>query len=323
MIDKIVLDLLFQIIKFIEIEDLKKLFRVNKKFSKYSSDESFWRILSFLTIPEYPKIKPNEFSWKKLFYFYNHKIDLKQKKIVYGRYKKDNIEWIGGSLVKDNKIIFQDIGMYQQNDLLFVGRLEEGCFKFGKLYKKNFFCYEGEFKDGIFHGKGKKYDINGIIFEGDFKNGLIEGVGKITYINGDFFQGNFKDNVFHGFGVLSFKNGSIFEGKYKNGFKNGYGVYKYSTGSIYLGLWKDGNKTGFSTYRYSNGISYIGKYENDQRNGEGTLYWPNGDKFEGIWENDYRKGKGFFIDFATSERIEQLWNEAENPYSQKIPEKYP
>ena len=41
--------------------------------------------------------------------------------------------------------------------------------------------YEGEFKDGVPHGKGRLIINNEILLEGIFENGLPNGEGKITY----------------------------------------------------------------------------------------------------------------------------------------------
>ncbi len=41
--------------------------------------------------------------------------------------------------------------------------------------------YEGEFKDGVPHGKGRLIINNEIILEGIFENGLPNGEGKLTY----------------------------------------------------------------------------------------------------------------------------------------------
>ena len=44
--------------------------------------------------------------------------------------------------------------------------------------------YEGETKDGWYHGKGKFYYPNGLIYEGDFFKGEFHGEGILHYPNG-------------------------------------------------------------------------------------------------------------------------------------------
>ena len=48
-------------------------------------------------------------------------------------------------------------------------------------YETNTHKYEGEFKDGVPHGKGRLIINNEILLEGIFKNGLPNGKGKLTY----------------------------------------------------------------------------------------------------------------------------------------------
>ena len=44
--------------------------------------------------------------------------------------------------------------------------------------------YEGETKDGWFHGKGKFIYPNKVTYEGDFYKGEFHGKGVLTYPNG-------------------------------------------------------------------------------------------------------------------------------------------
>ena len=89
--------------------------------------------------------------------------------------------------------------------------------------------YEGNFKNGIFNGKGKWNSKQGRSFDGNFKNGLrhgkgtsissggeilicnfvndmpMNGKGELTYVNGDKYIGNFKNHQPHGKGTLIVK----------------------------------------------------------------------------------------------------------------------
>ena len=40
--------------------------------------------------------------------------------------------------------------------------------------------YEGEFKNGIKHGKGKETKLSGEIYDGDFVEGVRKGFGSFT-----------------------------------------------------------------------------------------------------------------------------------------------
>jgi len=37
--------------------------------------------------------------------------------------------------------------------------------------------YDGEFLDGLYHGKGKLVRVDEVIYEGEFKNGRKDGFG--------------------------------------------------------------------------------------------------------------------------------------------------
>ena len=42
--------------------------------------------------------------------------------------------------------------------------------------------YEGEYKDGWYHGKGRFTYPNGVIYEGEFAKGEFHGNGKLIYL---------------------------------------------------------------------------------------------------------------------------------------------
>ena len=68
---------------------------------------------------------------------------------------------------------------------------------FGKTYYEDGKLeYEGEFKDGKFHGKGRLYHIlrGGLLYDGNFKEGEFHGKGRLYDSKGRLiFEGEFKD----------------------------------------------------------------------------------------------------------------------------------
>lgn len=48
--------------------------------------------------------------------------------------------------------------------------------------------YEGDYKEGWFHGLGKLQMENGIIYEGEFVKGQFHGEGKLLYPNGGYYK---------------------------------------------------------------------------------------------------------------------------------------
>ena len=53
--------------------------------------------------------------------------------------------------------------------------------------------YEGEYKDGNFHGRGTRTYADGGVYEGEWKDGQRHGRGTRTYANGGVYEGEYKD----------------------------------------------------------------------------------------------------------------------------------
>lgn len=68
--------------------------------------------------------------------------------------------------------------------------------------------YEGETRNGKYHGKGTYYYKNGDQFVGHYENGKQNGPGTMYYADGDKFVGQWKDGKRHGSGTHHFTNGS-------------------------------------------------------------------------------------------------------------------
>ena len=83
--------------------------------------------------------------------------------------------------------------------------------------------YVGNFKDGLFHGRGSYTFSNGDKYVGEFYGDRIHGQGTMTYDNGDKYVGNWEDNkstehsMYHGKGTYTRSDGEIFEGLWENG----------------------------------------------------------------------------------------------------------
>ena len=125
------------------------------------------------------------------------------------------------------------------------------------------FSYEGEYKNGIAHGKGINIWESGEKYVGDFKNDDRNGTGTYTWPNGERYVGDFKNEERHGTGTYTWPNGEKYVGEYKNEKTNGQGIR----------TWANGDK-------------YVGQERNDRRNGQGIFYYANGKIDEGIWKDD-------------------------------------
>lgn len=179
--------------------------------------------------------------------------------------------------------------------------------------------YEGEFKDGLAHGKGKEIWDNGTVYEGAYVNGLKEGKGIYTWSSGNTYNGEYKNNLREGKGIFTWKeSGDKYEGEYLKGKRHGKGTYFWnSNGNSYTGDWKKNERTGQGVFTWAEGSKYVGEFNNNKFsglgkeydkdgkiiyegnyidnnfNGKGTYYYNDG-KYVGNWKDSKREGYGIF-----------------------------
>lgn len=85
--------------------------------------------------------------------------------------------------------------------------------------------YSGEFKNGLYHGRGKHISDLAAIYEGDFVSGLRQGKGIMEYPNGDTYDGDWFEDERHGQGTfVERKTGNKYIGGYKDGKRHGKGI---------------------------------------------------------------------------------------------------
>jgi hypothetical protein len=186
--------------------------------------------------------------------------------------------------------------------------------------------YEGEYKDGKYHGKGKYTYVDGSVYEGEWEVDKKHGTGKFIFASGDVYEGEYKDGKQHGQGKYTYANANVYEGEYKDGKQHGNGKYTYANGNVYEGEWevdkkhgtgkfifasgevyegeyKDGKQHGKGKYTYADGSVYEGEYKDGKQHGNGKYTYANGNVYEGEWEVDKKHGTGKFI-FAGGEVYE-------------------
>src|SRR3989338_1678469 len=81
-------------------------------------------------------------------------------------------------------------------------------------------CDAEQIKDGF--GKAQLPDSS--VYDGNFKNGLFNGKGTLTRRDGARYEGEFKDGLFDGKGIVNHSNGVKYEGEFKDGLANGKGI---------------------------------------------------------------------------------------------------
>lgn len=208
------------------------------------------------------------------------------------------IGFILGAVVVENKQYFTETVAVPVSFLPdggeYDGELLEGELNGkGRIIWPNRDIYEGEFKQGLFHGLGR-YEIASKIYTGEFMKGVARGKGTIVYSDGreyegdvDFgeangrgllrfegkqYTGNFKDNLFHGDGELLQSNGDIYAGRFANGLPNGQGLATFADGRVYQGQFVDGELTGEGDFRDGE-VSYTGGFKNWLFSGKGRYQY--------------------------------------------------
>ena len=145
--------------------------------------------------------------------------------------------------------------------------------------------YEGEYKNGNWHGQGTYTWTDGDTYIGEFRDGNINGQGTMIFANKATYIGEFRDGKKHGQGTMIFTSGSKYVGEHRDGKKYGQGTYTWANGDTYVGEWKDDYRNGYGTYTAANGDKYVGEIRNNKPNGQGTFTLADGTVEEGIWED--------------------------------------
>ncbi|XP_060934145.1 ankyrin repeat and MYND domain-containing protein 1 [Limanda limanda] len=97
--------------------------------------------------------------------------------------------------------------------------------------------YEGQFLDGLKHGRGKYTFVNGEYHEGFYYKDYRHGNGQYCWPMGQKFTGKFYLNRREGYGHQVFLNGATFQGLFHMDHRLGPGVVTYSDGCQNVGLW--------------------------------------------------------------------------------------
>lgn len=190
----------------------------------------------------------------------------------------------GELCVKDSftnvEILYAEPLKYNYTGSLVNGKREG--FGILKSIAKGNIIYEGEWKNGLYHGYGKFY-TGFLLYEGQWMHGKKFGVGKTFYENGEVrYTGNWKNNMRDNFGKIFNKCGRLlYEGQWRENLKEGFGL-------LY------GQDEQQNSY-----LTYSGNFKNNKKNGKGTRFQPDGEIcYEGLFANDRRDGKG--IKFSKS-----------------------
>ncbi len=153
--------------------------------------------------------------------------------------------------------------------------------------------YEGDYKDGKFHGDGKLTWRNGDVYIGEFENGLMHGDGTLSTATGDSYEGEYVDGLWEGQGHVRYKAGGEYKGEFKAGEFNGQGIFTSYDGVIYEGEFRDSRQHGKGKVTYKTGNTYEGDIENWILEGNGVYMTVNdGVIYSGQFVKGSQEGKG-------------------------------
>ena len=156
-----------------------------------------------------------------------------------------------------------------------------------QVVKNRYYTYTGTVRDGDLNGtlltitgKGLLYDhTTDYVYDGELKNGQYHGLGQLTYSPFSNYNGQWHHGLQHGHGRLVHKDGWIYEGQWFGGLMHRQGKFEFVDHTIYEGSFVNGNIEG-------HGIEYVkgdcltkryqGSWLNGLYNGEGVYYYANG-----------------------------------------------
>jgi len=151
--------------------------------------------------------------------------------------------------------------------------------------------YEGDFSNGMWHGRGVLARASGDVYAGEFWQGAISGLGMMEFADGGEYVGEWSQDLRHGNGTMSFANGDIYEGEWANDAFSGYGEMLYVDGRVYRGLWADGLQTERGRLiDQRTGDVFEGEMSAGRRHGFGVMHYGNGDSYVGGWLDNMRHG---------------------------------
>jgi len=118
----------------------------------------------------------------------------------------------------------------------------------------SFGSYEGEWRDGVWHGQGAFVFSGGRRYEGEWSNGQRY-KGTMVFADGGRYEGEYRDGMMS-LGTRIFANGAKYVGEWRGGKEHGEGTYVSASGAKYEGEWRDGNYHGQGTYVTASGVKY-------------------------------------------------------------------
>lgn len=118
-------------------------------------------------------------------------------------------------------------------------------------------------------GRGIFETAEGEVYDGEFKDGKFHGWGSYTWVQKERYSGEWIEGSQTGFGIQTWPDGQTYKGFWKGvrsggsernlcqGKKDGYGEHVFPSGGHYKGWWKTNVRDGFVYYTFPDGdVSY-------------------------------------------------------------------
>lgn len=204
----------------------------------------------------------------------------------------DNSYYIGA--LDDNGLLNGD-GEIRSEEYMYVGEFRHGMFNGkGRLTILGQSIYEGDFLNGVATGKAAITYENGSHYKGDVLAYDMQGLGTLTYANGDHYIGMFTKNSMNGDGELTIEGGAHYVGEFKDNRYHGKGVLTGADDNVYEGEFKEGAFHGVGHYQYANGGTYDGYFAKGVFSGAGRFIGSDGIILDGEFENGSLQGQGMY-----------------------------
>ena len=175
---------------------------------------------------------------------------------------------------------------------VYDGEMRDGLFHGqGQLQYLEGGRYQGRFVDGLFDGEGSLFYFNGDVYHGQFSRGQLTGKGRYTTSDGDSYEGDFHQGKASGtLRVESERNAYTYQGQMQNWQFSGKGVFTRES-ETYIGEFAKGYYHGKGHLRYENDGEYAGQFVDGEFNGNG-VYKINGYVYSGQFVDGVFKGYG-------------------------------
>jgi len=126
------------------------------------------------------------------------------------------------------------------------------------VYSHDGRTYDGEWRQGRWHGTGTATFPNGDRYQGEYRTDQRHGRGKYSWSSGRIYEGEFWNDQRHGKGKFYFPDGSSFSGDFHHGIREGQGLHIFADGGYYDGSWVNGRFEGFGgMFHYEGGFCIL------------------------------------------------------------------